>query len=239
MTEQRVAARRLARMVERTDDDTIAAGLDWYPNAHDEAAAVARTLGISVRQAAGIIAVLSPGVRADIENVDLALAIGEATWDVTAIPAKLGRVPKRSVVKALRIRDGEDPADVLDARSAPKTTCFFHNIHDPRDDRWVTVDGRMADLIVNELRPWKLKRGIDSARLRNGVRTRYEEYEGIIRGCARIVTRQGMQMSAIEAQAVLWCAAKGLELAGTTKRGTPRRNGPYRTGQSYTSLERR
>ena len=233
----RAQAQRLARFIIGADDDVIAAGLDWYPAANDAAAGIAAALGITRRQAAGIIAVLSPTVEAE-RNIDSALAIGEATWDITQVPALLSRLPKRHLVKALRIRDGEDPLDVLDPRTAPKTTCFFHNIHDPDDDDWVTIDGRIADVIVNELRPWKLKRGIGSARLRNGQRTLYEVYEDCLRAAARRVTLRGMAIHGVEAQAIVWCQAKALELHGVTLRGTPRKNGPHRRGQTYTQLRR-
>jgi hypothetical protein len=229
---------RLARFIIGAGDDVVAAGLDWYPAHHDTAAGIATALGISRRQAAGIIAVLSPSMEASTRNINAALAVGEQTWDITTIVPGLTNMPRRNVVKALRIRDGEDPADVLDPRTAPKTTCFFHNIHDPNDDDWITIDGRIADVIANEMRPWKLKRGIESARLRRGGTTRYEEHENIVRAAARRVTRRGMPMHGVEAQAVLWCQAKALELHGLTQRGTPRKNGPHRVGQSYTQLRR-
>jgi hypothetical protein len=229
----RVAAERLARMILRQPDDVITEGYDWYPSAHDETARIAEVLGIPHRSAAGIVAMLSPGVEAS-ENLDIARLVGGCSYDLTKVPAELQRIPKRMLIKALRIRDGEDPDAVFNPRRAPKTTCFYRNICDPHDDTWVTIDGRMADLIVNQRRPWSSHRGIASARLSTGETTLYESYEETVRYAARIVTRKGLPMHGVEAQACLWMAGKRIELAEPTVRGTPRKKGLPRKGERYT-----
>jgi hypothetical protein len=115
----------------------------------------------------------------------------------------------------------------------PKTTSFYHNIHDPSDEAWVTIDGRMVDMIVNRMQPWKTKRGIASARLRCGRKTLYEEYEDVLRTAARFCTRRGLPMNGVEFQAIAWSVGKQIETQGLTARGNPRKQGPPRHGQPY------
>ena len=164
---------------------------------------------------------LSPGVEAEVQNLDLAFAVGEATWDIARIPTVLRRVPRRHIVRALRIRDGERfRSAVLNPRTGPKTWAFFWNIHAPTLRERVTVDGRHADVIVNEMRGWQLKRGIDVG----GPGSRYESYEHVTEDAASWLRRNGLPwMTAVQVQAIAWCHAKAIEQAGLTTRATPAR----------------
>lgn len=133
----------------------------------------------------------------------------------------ISRAPLANVQKVGRLLQGEHPEDVLDARSAPKTNRFMHNIADPEDDTFATVDGRANDTLYNRLIPWTSGRGISSANLKRGT-SRYEEAESIIRDVSN-----AFGLHASEGQAVSWVHLKALEQEGN------RRVGPDRVGQPY------
>jgi hypothetical protein len=106
-------------------DDQIARGRAWYPVAHDLAEMIGNG---NVRIGAGIIAALSPRMQWD-RNVKLAVDAGNGN-----VHGAMGA----SLVKVQRILDGSDPADVLP--NGAKTWHFFHNIVDPSDSAYVTID---------------------------------------------------------------------------------------------------
>jgi len=137
------------------------------------------------------------------------------------IGLSISRAPLPNVQKVGRLLQGEHPDRVLDPRGAPKTNRFMHNINDPTDNAFATVDGRANDTIYNRLMPWTTGRGISSANLARGT-SRYEQAENIIRG----VSNQ-FGLSSSEGQAISWVHMKALEQHGG------RSQGPARTGQPY------
>jgi hypothetical protein len=140
----------------------------------------------------------------------------------------LSSSPDSNLIKAHKIWNlGEDPEAVLPRRSAPKTNSFFRNINAPHVGGDVTVDGRHADLIADAMRPWSGEgagRGIQSAALPSGKRTRYEDYEEHTRSLAKNVG-----ILPHELQAVVWTGAKPIERGFDSARA----QGDARTGQSY------
>jgi hypothetical protein len=123
--------------------------------------------------------------------------------------------------KAYRIMQGEDPHDVI-GYSAPKTYSFAHNMYDPEDPNWVTVDYRHHDLMTNMMRPPKTGRGIEGETGYKSLPGRYSFFGDIT---ADVAEERGIIPSG--AQATAWLVSKGIEL------GPNRKVGPNRTGQSY------
>ena len=212
---------RLVSMVLRTPEPTFGQGVHWYEQAHDSAVSLGRLLGTSTRNAAGVLACISPNMDAD-DNFALASAVidGTNTMHVTGKQQAKARA-------CLEV----DPTEVLNPRTGPKTWAFFWNIYAPSLRDHVTIDGRFADIIANEMRPWKASRGIDVG----GPGSRYESYEFITEDAASYLRRfpQFRWMTAVQVQAICWMGAKRIEFKVPHCRGLPRKQGPHRKGQPY------
>lgn len=131
----------LAAWREATAED-LAQGLEWYNIAAELAASLATDSRYTERQCAGVIAALSPmmswpanvtAARKLIEHHTASALVGHPHHGAPASGFGLGL----NVVKAWRILNGADPADVL---TSPKVGAFFANIMGDPDavtvDRW-------------------------------------------------------------------------------------------------------
>ena len=211
---------RLVTMVLDAEPDVFDNGRYWYDKAHDRARLFARDHRLPVKRAAGILAAISPNLDATVnfEAID-EIVSGKNMRHVT------GKQHAKAVDCFYR-----DPMDVLNPKTGPKTWAFFWNIYAPSLRERVTIDGRHADVIANRMVGWKLKRGIDTG----GPGTRYESYEHVTEDAAQWLRRNGYRwMTAVQVQAIVWCHAKTIEMAGVTTRGTPRKQGVFRKGQAY------
>lgn len=122
---------------------------DWYARAHEEATKVGRKAGAghnATKVGAGVIAALSPGVDWD-QNVEVAHHIAEYGY----VPKTYGGY-KASADKARRVMAGEPNDEVL---GHLKTGNFAHNIEDPSDSSFVTVDSHQHNAAVGWKHPWK------------------------------------------------------------------------------------
>lgn len=128
LPDARTAVDRIVDLiVDEATDEEWQAGIGWYPTASVIAEELARTGGITHRQAAGIIAALSPQTGW-AENIARAVEMVET-----------GNAPHftNCVDKAAAILDGADPFDVLRGR---KVRSFFACILRPSQAGPVTVD---------------------------------------------------------------------------------------------------
>ena len=211
---------RLYTMVFDAPPDVFERGRYWYDQAHASAVTLGRLLGTGTRNAAGILAAISPNLEAD-DNFAMAHHVIEGT-DMLHVTGK-----QRDKACGCLM---DDPTEVLNPKTGPKTWAFFWNIYAPTLRDHVTIDGRHADVIANCMRPWKVKRGIDTG----GPGTRYESYEHVTEDAAQWLRRNGYPwMTAVQVQAIVWCEAKRIELAAPHCRGLPRKQGPHRKGQAY------
>lgn len=198
---------------------------------------------------AGIVAAVSPNMDWERSNIDAfkeLKSISSEGWKhIMAAPsqhAEGGRSEKRlqaasdvvrgmsvssasvsNLQKAGRIIHGEAVHEVLNPRTAPKTFNFAHNIHDPSNTDYVTIDGRAFDTLTNRARPWETGRGISSSHLKKGT-SRYEHAADVFQGLGREV---GAPSS--EIQAVSWEHVK----QNVERLGGTRKQGPERLGQPY------
>ena len=213
--------KRCAAMVLSAPPAIVEHGLGWYEQAHDSAGVLAVDLGVTRKQAAGVLAAASPGVEAG-ENFAAIHALIDGTNP---------RLTTKQRDKALACLV-KCPTEVLSPRTGPKTWAFFWNIYAPGLRDHVTVDGRHADVIANRMRPWQANRGIEVG----GPGTRYESYEFVTEDVARHLRKLSRfsAITAVQVQAVLWCEGRRIERQGLTTRGTPRQQGCFRRGQHYT-----
>lgn len=133
----------------------------------------------------------------------------------------LSVAPLANLQKAGRIVAGENPEDVINQYSAPKTFSFMHNIADPKSPH-VTLDGRAMDTISNRLMPWNAGRGISGGVKAKSMPGRYVQGGDIFR---EISSELDMDPAAV--QATSWMNTKSLEKTGG------RSQGPLRIGQPY------
>lgn len=105
----------------------IEAGMVWYPQARGACLGIARGEGITLRQAAGIVAALSPRTPWS-RNLSAARKF---------IRGEVGEGTGANKAKAAKILAGHDPEVIL---RGPKVTSFFANIINPNDPEHVTID---------------------------------------------------------------------------------------------------
>lgn len=255
----RAASRRVVNMAHQSPNEVVERGMNWYPAVHDATSKGARDLGVSHRQASGIVAAVSPNMDWEKNNISALQEIGSLRgehWNMIQRSASEGKkrnpevghmlrevapslspATDENLLKAHRLLQGHDVDEVLSRRGAPKTHSFAHNIHSPESWEHVTIDGRQADIIANQMRPWQWSgRGISSAALPSGKPTRYEDHEQVMRTATRVLQRRDARFkdaSPSAVQAVTWEMGKIIERQGTTKTGEPRKKGVARQGQPY------
>jgi hypothetical protein len=106
-------------------DEQITAAHDWYPMARNLALVIGRG---DIRMGAGIIAALSP---------QKSWAVNQRLAWRTLSGVVSGQVGD-AVRKTQRIMSGEDPDSVLP--KGLKTWHFYHNILEPENSEFVTID---------------------------------------------------------------------------------------------------
>lgn len=254
-------ARRLVNMGMHLPDHVVSEGRQWYPAVHE---ATSKHVGTetaegakisSIHQAAGIVAAVSPSMEFEGRNIHALTELrgmGREHWDVIKESAsQKKRTPEarsmlrevapsmstqsdRNLLKAHRLLHGEQWSEVLPLQTAPKTHHFALNIAEPDRDTGVTVDGRHHDITANSMQGWTQSRGISSAGLKSGKRSRYEVMEDITRTATRRLSSEDPRFGGTQphdVQAVLWVGGKWIERGGDATR----KQGPTRQGQPYTT----
>ena len=125
---------RILDAYDKSSASDMAEGERWYETARVTAAALSAGTNISVEQAAGVIAALSPRVRWETNVRAAAEIISAARRDPDANPPNVAGY-YRNVKKAWKIATGWQPENVL---GGPKVTSFYANICG--DEYPVTVD---------------------------------------------------------------------------------------------------
>lgn len=159
-------------------DSQMTSGHEWYPLARNLAFVVGRG---DIRMGAGIIAALSPQKSWTINQ--------RIAWR-TMSGVVSGQVGD-AVRKAERIMRGEDPDFVLP--SGKKTWNFFHNIVDPDDDKYVTIDRHAYRVASFE---WDNRSAVIKDKTYKAMVLAYQEAARILR------------VSPSTVQAVTWLVAK-------------------------------
>lgn len=165
--------------------DEVRSGLSWYLDAHNVSRTLADTYGVSVEAAAGIIAALSPMNGWENNKRKAAQLLAQGHGEGIGLPA--------NVTKALRIRAGESPLDVL---NGDKVTAFYRTILDPTGDIDPVIDRHAFDIAVGE-------RTDDKRRAILGRKGVYSQFANVYRDAAKVAGIGAAQM-----QAVTWVAWK-------------------------------
>lgn len=242
---RRAAAQNITNVYHATPENVRTSGMDWYNKVHEATQKGIKGSQLDIHQGAALVAAVSPQMDWDKRNID---ALGElrhlnrAQWgDISKgdrsplAGMSISQSPTSGLMKAHRIMHGdEDPYEVLNRKTAPKTNSFAHNIAEPDKTDFVTVDGRAHDIATNRMQGWEQQRGIGSAATARGTKTRYEHFESAYKSAASSITKQtGSPIRPHELQAVTWEGGKHIERSAPTKSGRPRKVGPTRVGQPY------
>lgn len=242
---KRAAVQNISNVYNATPEPVRRSGKEWYSRVNEATAKGIRGSSLNIHQGAGLVAAVSPQMDWEKNNID---AIGElrnlshAQWGKITSGDRsplhgmsISRAPDSGLLKAHRIMHGEeDPDQVLNRRTAPKTNSFMHNIAEPDKAGPVTIDGRAHDIATNRMQGWEQPRGLQSAALKTGKKSRYEHFEDAYRGAAKSIGIQhGEHLLPHELQAVTWEGGKQIEKAAPTKSGQPRKVGARRVGQPY------
>lgn len=176
-----VMRRNLLDTLAGASPEAEAEGSAWYLAAHSIAADIADRHGLTLAQAAGVIAALSPqcGWAENVRLADQAAADGEASGH-TADACR----------KADAILAGADPFEVLGGR---KVRSFYANIVRPTTPGPVTVDRHAVDMLVGR---------------RGAVEDRVLERIGAYARCAAVIrsVARDLGMRPHDVQAVAWVA---------------------------------
>jgi len=162
----------------------VAEGLRWYEAAKLECTNLARRNGISLRQAVGIVAALSPRVNWG-RNVIAAQNL------VRGLPGE-GFGANKS--KAFKILEGADPDDIL---GGDKVTAFFSNILRPLTSTAVTID-RWAIRVTLGSQDWSTKVNTPTAKQYLQLGSEYREAAALV------------GLRPLELQAITWVTIKRL-----------------------------
>lgn len=188
--------RRLLRLYSRSTDTDRAQGATWYADARSQAESLADRYGITVAQAVGVIAAISPGLRWEI-NVRDAESLIRAWRAKRRVLPIVGTYGRRNRDKAVRILNGESPLDVL---SGYKVRSFYQNI----------LDGQCSDVVTVDRHAKRIAYGLPN--VEDGTQVvRPSEYDYIARHYRRAAQKIGI--CARDLQATLWVAWHRLSAA--------------------------
>lgn len=127
MTNTRAVANRYSNILRNADHETRFAGSVWYDNAHQTVTAIALEYGVTVWQAAGVMAALSPRVHWR-RNVNMT-----RDYFATGTTSSMGQ--SKRIADAVMLNG-------IDALKGRKTNAFAHNL--AGDYSRVTIDMWMA-----------------------------------------------------------------------------------------------
>lgn len=132
--------RNILSVYHQATDHDMDEGLFWYQRAHDEIQLVANRHGITIKQACGVVAAISPGLSWGLNILQADKFIyawvgGKRGKDLPMV----GAYGMNAIRKALRMLEGEEPLKVFSEKTGPKTYNFYLNLIDPQSEE-VTID---------------------------------------------------------------------------------------------------
>jgi len=129
------------------------AAIASYLKYHRLTAEIAKKHGFTSTIGAAVFAALSPNndYWGNLRDADKLLAAARAGKQITDFTVSTYGPNKR---KAWAIAQGESPDALI---VALKTKNFFHNVDDPTDPNWVTIDGHMFNVYHGVRRPIQSK----------------------------------------------------------------------------------
>ena len=164
---------------------------DWYTEANDYAQSLANDSSVTLPQACGIIAALSPltSWEKNREYAHAVIVLGVSPYDIPTL--------KLSRVKAFRILNAETIDEITSILNGLKTTAFFKNILFPTSDATITIDRHAIAIALNKRQP------------NNDVNLTPLQYQ-FLADCYRF-TAQSIGVSPILLQSATWVAWRNMK----------------------------
>lgn len=183
----------LAAVWEQATAKDKASAMESYPKYQALTSKIAHKHGFNGIVGAAVFAALSPnndywGNLRDVDRLLAAAAAGKGIQDFTV--STYGNNKR----KAWDIAKGGDPDALI---VALKTRNFFHNVKDPYDPDWVTIDGHMFNVFHGVRRPIQSKNNKD--RVVKVSKWDYLEIAAAVTSFA-----ENHEMIPCQMQAVLW-----------------------------------
>jgi hypothetical protein len=142
------SSERVRTLVETASDEDYRDGSLWYLRAHDHALGLSERYGLTVRQASGIIAALSPQIGWE-QNLVIADEF-TASGGTASVHVSICTERARAIL--------DDPhADPLDILGGPKVRSFYRNIYRPDVAGPVTIDRHAAAILAGLPTPTYLR----------------------------------------------------------------------------------
>lgn len=122
--------KQIESVLTHSTPENYSEGKKWYPNAHQFCKKLSKKYNVELKRVAGICAALSP-----LKSWPVNMKITE-----DFLQGKRNVHTKLQVKKAELILEGRDIELCL---GGLKTINFYHNIVDPKDNKWATIDRHM------------------------------------------------------------------------------------------------
>jgi hypothetical protein len=191
----------LLRLWESRTETDESEGLLWYARANRRGQELSQRHDVTISQAIGVIAVLSPGCEwgKNLQYADELLAAWNSGRRGSELPM-VGVYGNRNLDKAKLILAGHDPMVVI-PDSSKKVKAFYSCLLQPNDSLSVVID-RHAKCAALNLRSEKKGSASQDVTVRSG------EYDYLSRHYVKLADRFGVLPSQL--QAVIWCQWKRL-----------------------------
>ena len=139
----------MQKVYDQATEHDIRIAIVSYLTYHRLTAAIAKKHGFSSTTGAAVFAALSPNndYHGNLRDTGKLLAAAQAGHRITDFTVSTYGPNKQ---KAWRIAHGESPHELI---VALKTMNFFHNVDDPTDPNFVTIDGHMFNVFHGVRRP--------------------------------------------------------------------------------------
>ncbi len=142
---------RLTKLYNQATDQQFQEGMNWYQMVHTFASGLATKYGINQESASAIIAVLSPQLRWD-KNELAAIAIcngeipiGVLKLSVAKAQALFANAKSSNPLSIWDVNATSPKGNSIKAIGGLKVTSFAHNIITPFDKTYVTCDSHMLE----------------------------------------------------------------------------------------------
>jgi hypothetical protein len=138
----------LYKLYQQATEDERNEGREWYTRAHEYALSLSERYNITLWQAAGVLAALSPGCNWERNKRDAEEVIAAyKRHDPLPLVGSYGRKNVRKCELILRGRP------VMSVLGGDKVISFYHNILDPLSPQFVTIDRHAYDALQGSRTP--------------------------------------------------------------------------------------
>ncbi len=188
-------AKQILKLYRSATDQEFIEGAAWYLQAKGICKVIANKFNCPLSKVVGVVAALSPAANwqqniADAHNLVLVWSHCIDPDQVAVTTYGPNKVKAINILNLDSSRERDIEALLLHKSKINKTTCFFLNILHPDNDDLVTIDRHAIRIALNSPES-------------DSVCMTEKRYRNIAK--AYRIASQGLEISAISLQAVVWC----------------------------------